>query len=78
MSYEPPFTITAEILNQVSLISEKITLLSIQNDWQSPQLRKSNQIKTITGTLQIEGNTLTEEQITAILEGSGYWVRRRS
>jgi translation elongation factor EF-4 len=35
----------------------------------SPQLRKQNRIKTITGTLAIEGNTLTEEQITAIVEG---------
>jgi Fic family protein len=32
-------------------------------------LRKQNRIKTITGTLAIEGNTLTEEQITAIVDG---------
>lgn len=31
--------------------------------------RASNRIKTITGTLAIEGNTLSEEQITAIVEG---------
>ena len=35
----------------------------------SPQLRKQNRIKTITGTLQLEGNTLTEGQVSAILEG---------
>jgi Fic family protein len=35
---------------------------------QSPQLRKINQIKTIHSSLQIEGNTLTEEQITALIE----------
>lgn len=34
-----------------------------------PQLRKQNRIKTITGTLAIEGNSLSEEQITAIIEG---------
>jgi len=34
----------------------------------SPQLRKQNQIKTIHSSLQIEGNTLSEEQITALLE----------
>lgn len=34
----------------------------------SPSLRKQNQIKTIHASLQIEGNTLTEQQITALLE----------
>lgn len=33
------------------------------------ELRKENQIKTIHGTVAIEGNTLTKEQITAIIEG---------
>jgi Fic family protein len=32
-------------------------------------LRKQNRIKTIAGTLAIEGNQLSEEQITAIIEG---------
>ena len=35
----------------------------------SPQLRKENLIKTITGTLQIEGSTLTEAQVSAVLDG---------
>lgn len=34
----------------------------------SPKLRKQNRIKTIHSSLRIEGNTLTEEQITALLE----------
>jgi len=69
MSYQPPFTITSEIIDLVSQISEKIG--EVQRDFSnaSPQLRKKNRIKTITGTLQIEGNTLTEEQVSAILEG---------
>jgi len=29
-------------------------------------LRKVNQIRTITGTLQVEGSTLDEERITAL------------
>lgn len=32
------------------------------------QVRKENKIKTIHSSLKIEGNTLTEEQITALLE----------
>lgn len=34
----------------------------------SPQLRKQNKIKTIHSSLKLEGNTLTQEQITALIE----------
>ena len=33
------------------------------------RLRKVNRMKTIHGTLAIEGNTLNEEQVTALLNG---------
>jgi len=65
----PPYDITPEILRLVSAISEKIgeaNTLFLSKP--SPQLRKQNQIKTIHSSLQIEGNTLSEEQITALLE----------
>jgi len=69
-SYEPPFTITPKILNLVSEITEVVTKLQIQElKTVSPSLRKINRIKTITGTLEIEGNTLGIEKVTAILEG---------
>ncbi len=35
---------------------------------QSPELRKRNRIKTIQASLAVEGNTLSIEQVTAILE----------
>lgn len=69
MSYIPPFKITAEILNLVAGISEQVGQLKTSALNVSPQLRKQNRIKTITGTLAIEGNTLSEEHITAIIEG---------
>lgn len=69
MSYIPPFTITADIVNLVANISEQVGQLNASLLNVSPQLRKQNRIKTITGTLAIEGNTLSEEQITAIIEG---------
>ena len=69
MSYKPPFTITADILNLVAEISEQVGRLNANALDASPQLRKQNRIKTITGTLAIEGNTLTEEQVTAIVDG---------
>lgn len=37
-------------------------------DRPSPQLRKRNKIKTIHSSLKIEGNTLTEKQITALID----------
>jgi Fic family protein len=61
--------ITGKILQLVNSISEKIgetNTLFLDN--QSPQLRKQNKIKTIHSSLQIEGNTLSEEQITALIE----------
>ena len=66
---KPPYDITPKILKLITSISEKLgeinaTYLSKQ----SPQLRKQNRIKTIHSSLQIEGNTLTEEQITAFIE----------
>ena len=66
---KPPYDITSIILKLIASISSKLgevnaTYLSKQ----SPQLRKQNRIKTIHSSLQIEGNTLTQEQITALIE----------
>jgi len=66
---KPPYDITPIILKLVSSISEKIGALNaVYLDKHSPKLRKQNRIKTIHSSLQIEGNTLTEEQITALIE----------
>lgn len=70
MSYQPPYTITTEILNRVAAISELIGRLTILTDRaRTLRLRRINRIRTIHGSLAIEGNTLSESQITAILEG---------
>jgi len=66
---KPPYDITTKILRQITSISEKIGEISANLiDRPSPQLRKQNRIKTIHSSLRIEGNTLTQEQITAIVE----------
>jgi len=69
MTYQPHFTITTEIIGLISAVSEQVGF--VQRDFldASPQLRKANRIKTITGTLQIEGSTLSEEQVSAVLDG---------
>ena len=69
VSMKPPYDITLKILKLISSISEKIGEVNANYlNKQSPQLRKQNRIKTIHSSLQIEGNTLTEEQITALIE----------
>ncbi|RYE90129.1 MAG: Fic family protein [Cytophagaceae bacterium] len=66
---KPPYDVTASILKSVTSISEKIGEINAKYlTKQSPTLRKQNQIKTIHSSLKIEGNTLTEAQITALIE----------
>lgn len=66
---KPPYKITPTILKLISSISEKIGEVNANYlNKQSPQLRKQNKIKTIHSSLKIEGNTLSKEQITALIE----------
>lgn len=65
----PPYDITPEILQLLTEVSEKIGAINARYlDRPAPQLRKQNRIRTIHSTLQIEGNTLSEAQVTAIVE----------
>lgn len=69
VSMKPPYDLTLKILKLIRYIPEKIGEVNANYlSKQSPQLRKKNRIKTIHSSLQIEGNTLTEEQITALIE----------
>ena len=68
-SMKPPYEVNSTILKFITSISEKIGEVNANYlDKQSPTLRKQNKIKTIHSSLQIEGNTLSEDQITALLE----------
>jgi len=70
MKYRPPFTITPQILNLVAGISEAVgRLTALTQQASALRLRRINRVRTIQGSLSIEGNTLSEAQITAILEG---------
>ncbi|NDV80802.1 Fic family protein [Bacteroides sp. 51] len=66
MPYIPPYKITPKIVDLVSKISEAIGMYHSQEEL---RLHRINRIKTIQGSLAIEGNTLTTDQITAILDG---------
>lgn len=66
---KPPYDLSTEILNLIASISEKLGEVKANFlNKTSPQLRKSSKIKTIHSSLSIEGSSLSEEQITAILE----------
>ena len=67
---QPPFQITNKIIGDVAEISEQIGRLSARNHLSAnPNLRRTNRIRTIYGSLAIEQNTLSLEQVTAVLNG---------
>lgn len=68
--YQPPLTLTSGMLALVAEISEQVGRLLAQSEsTQTPQLRRGNRIRTIQASLAIENNTLSVEQVTALLEG---------
>lgn len=67
--YQPPFTITSSVLNQVVEIGELLGLCAAHSGRTSPLLRKENRIRTIQASLAIEHNSLTTGQVTAIMDG---------
>ena len=70
MSYQPPYTITPLIVQRVAEIVELLTRWQVAGDNAlSPQLRRNNRIRTIQASLAIENNTLSIEQVTAVLDG---------
>ncbi len=69
-SYQPPFTLTPAILRLATEIAEALGRLTAQVEpTKALRLRRLNRIRTIQGSLAIEGNNLSEGQITAVLEG---------
>ena len=70
MQYDiTPCQITAEIVNVLAAIAECIGLLEGVNlVHPGPQLRRKNRIRTIQASLAIEGNSLTRDQVTALLD----------
>lgn len=64
----PPYQITNRILELIASVSEKIGEVNATHLQKAPAtLRKTNRIKTIQSSLEIEGNTLSVEQITDII-----------
>ena len=67
---KPPFEITNPMIDRVAEIAELVGKLSASSFLSTnPTLRRSNRIRTIHGSLAIEQNTLSLEQVTAVLNG---------
>lgn len=70
MSYQPPFERNDRIDELCMEIAELIGMLSPEAPLvKSPTLHRELRIKTIHSSLLIEGNTLDEDAVTAILDG---------
>ena len=68
--YKPPFHMTDRITNLVAAISEQVGRITVLSHGKlNPHLRKENRIRTIHSSLAIEQNSLSLEQVTAILDG---------
>ena len=72
-AYQPPFQITSSILTLVADISEQLgrwsAVLGHADAALLPELRRGNRLRTIQASLAIEHNSLSLEQVTAVLEG---------
>lgn len=70
MPYQPPFTLAPTAVRLLAEIGEGLGRLSVQEEQATAlRLRRVNRIRSIRGSLAIEGNTLSVEQITAIFDG---------
>lgn len=69
MPYHPPFALTPRLIDLVSRISEELGRWAAAEGAISPRLRRENRIRSIHASLAIENNSLSLEQVTAILEG---------
>ena len=68
--YSPPYKVSGKAMNMIAEIAAAIERYRIILEGpDGVRLRKINHIRTIRGTTAIEGNTLTEAQITDILLG---------
>ena len=78
IEYIPKFTVSGKAMRLIMEIAAALERYKIVMEGpDGVRLRKLNHIRTIRGTTAIEGNTLTEEQITAVLAGKRVVATRR-
>ena len=70
MEHSPPFDLTDEMIQLVLEISELLGKINNLGDLEKfPRLRRISRIRSIQSSLAIENNSLTIEEVTAIING---------
>ena len=70
MSNEPPYTITIKAADYLTKIVETVTRLELGTEFKRDfQLHRNNRVRTIHASLAIEGNSLSLNDVTAVIEG---------
>ena len=69
MAYEPRFTVTPKILDDIIEISKTIVRMEYIEKMDTPRLRRINRLRSLHSSLAIEGNSLSLDEVTAIIDG---------
>lgn len=67
--YQPKFSVSARSINLVAEISSLVTELGQTSLTRDLKLRRKNRVRSIQSSLQIEANSLTVEEVSAIFDG---------
>ena len=70
--YRPPFAVTPAALEAAGDVMRLVGKYEgLDQPTPQPTLRRGNQIRTVVGSVAIEGNTLSIDQVTAMLDVLG-------
>ncbi|MCL2281250.1 MAG: Fic family protein, partial [Dehalococcoidia bacterium] len=70
MSNKPPYTITEKAADYLAKIVEIVTRLEFGTEFKRDiKLHRENRIRTIYSSLAIEGNSLSIDEVTAVIQG---------
>ncbi len=69
MAYVPPFNVSPRSITLIAEITEELVKYSFDSRKVNPNLRRINRILSIHSSLAIEGNTLSMDQVTDIIDG---------
>jgi Fic family protein len=70
MPQQPPYTITLAAADYLAKIVEAVTRLELGTGFKRDmKLHRKNRLRTIHSSLAIEGNTLSLDEVTAVIEG---------
>ncbi|MDH5681916.1 MAG: Fic family protein [Spirochaetota bacterium] len=67
--YNPPFQVTRLMLRKVAEMSEMVGRWSASKQGLNPGLRRENRVRSIQASLAIENNSLSVNEVTAVLSG---------